>query len=144
MKIRSFKESDAEAVARLSNENSEFFQYIDVRPDYLKCMCLNPSFKMFILEDAGKVKGFCGVSYSNRRMAEIGPICVSKALRGKGLGHKLALRAIKHIDKIKPAHVIIKVKASNIAGQDFFKSLGFFTIEAVDMNGEHALVMEKQ
>lgn len=143
MKIVPFKESDAEAVARLSNENSEFFQYPNVKPDYLKCMCSNPSYKMFILEDAGKVAGFCGVNCSNACVVEIGPICVSKALRDKGFGHKLVSRAIRHIGKIRPAHVIIKVKASNIAGQEFFKSLGFSPIAAVEVNGEPAIIMEK-
>jgi ribosomal protein S18 acetylase RimI-like enzyme len=142
MKIRPFKESDAVAVAKLSNANSEFFQYLDVKPEYLKCMCMSPYYKMLILDDAGKVKGFCGVNYSNRCIVEIGPICVSKALRDKGFGHKLVSRAIKQLDKMNPPHVIIKVKASNTNGQDFFRSLGFSPIESVEVNGEPAIVME--
>jgi len=141
MKLREFKESDAQAVADLSNTNSKAFQYSSVTPDFLTRMSNHPRYEMFVLEDGGQIVGFCGVNHEHWPVAEIGPICVREDHRARGLGKTLVERALAFAREFNILTVIIKVKPSNIRAQDFFKSMGFEKVEDIKVRGEPAILM---
>ncbi|MBN2518310.1 MAG: GNAT family N-acetyltransferase [Candidatus Altiarchaeota archaeon] len=142
--IRRFKESDATAVAKLSNQNSEFFQFPDVTPLFLQRFVNHPKFQMFVAEDKGVLMGFCGVNFENPEEAELGPICVRKDKRSAGLGKKTVLHTLRFLEPKKPKRVIIKVKVSNTGGQEFFKKLGFKASgNELSCCGEPALLMSR-
>ena len=141
MKIRSFKESDAEKAAKLSNSNSDAFQYC-VTADFLRQMSQNPSYKMFVAADANELLGFCGVNFSQLPVAELGPICISDNRRMEGLGRLLLERIFEFLESHKPLTVIIQVKTSNTGAQEFFSSLGFKKTEGVMVNEIPAILME--
>lgn len=144
MKLREFRESDAEAVASLSNENSGFFQYSVVTPEFLKRLCNDSKYRMFVLEDDGLI-GFCGINYHNALFAELGPICVRADQRNSGFGRLLAEAIFEFLSKGKvsrPPKVIIKVKSSNITAQAFFASLGFRKTGDILCGEAPAILME--
>ena len=142
MKIREFKESDAEAVAKLSNENADFFQFSGVTSEFLKRLCSHPKYRLFVLEDNKEIIGFGGINYQNLQMAELGPICVRADCRRQGLGRLLVDATFEFMRRMKGPKVIIKVKASNIAAQEFFTSLGFRKSQEILVLEEPALLME--
>jgi len=142
MKIREFKETDAEKIAKLSNDNSEVFQYESVTPDFLKRMWKNPNYKLFVLSEGSEVIGFCGVNIEALPIAELGPICVEKSRRMHGLGRLMMEDVFQFLEPLKPARVIIKVKTSNIDAQEFFKTLGFTKVEGVLCGGKPAILMQ--
>lgn len=142
MKIREFKESDAKAVAKLSNENSTVFQYADVTPSFLKQLCKNPKYKLFVMED-GEIIGFCGANFENPLAAELGPICIRPDCRIHGLGKILVDRVFAFLETVRPEKVIVKIKDSNTIGQDFFKSLGFKKIGDCTCGGGPAVLMAR-
>lgn len=143
MKIREFRESDAEAVAKLSNENADFFQFSGVTPEFLKRLCSHPKYRLFVLEDNKEIIGFCGVNYQNLQLVELGPICVRTDWHRQGLGRLLVEAGFEFLRRMKGSRVIIKVKASNIAAQEFFASLGFKKSQEVFVAEEPAFLMER-
>lgn len=142
MKIHPFKESDAAAVAKLSNENSTAFQYQKVTPAFLKRMCSRKDYKMFILKDTGQIIGFCGVNFRNPKIAEIGPVCVKNERRTHGLGRLLVNEIFDFLEPMDHDLAIVKVKASNAVGQEFFRSMGFKRAAKCSCGGVPAIVME--
>ncbi len=142
MKLREFKETDADKIASLSNENGEFFQYPKVTADFLKSMALAQGYKMFVLSEGSNVIGFCGLNYQSMPLVEIGPICVEEGRRMHGLGRLLIDEVFEFLQPLNPPKVIIKVKASNIAGLEFFESLGFQKVAETVCKNETAILME--
>jgi predicted N-acetyltransferase YhbS len=141
MKILPFKESDAEAVAKLSNENVSAFQY-KVTSSFLRRMCTRKDYKMFVLKDAGQIIGFSGVNFKDTGTAELGPICVKNDRRMHGLGRMLVSRVFEFLEPLGHSKVFVKVKASNKLGQEFFGSMGFKNVGQVMCRGSPATVME--
>jgi ribosomal-protein-alanine N-acetyltransferase len=142
MIIREFKESDSEAVSKLSNENSQFFQFPQVTPEFIKGFCGHPRFKLFVLEDGGIV-GFCGVKFEDPKTAELGPLCVSEGRRLRGLGSMLVDHVLDFLKPMNPGKVIIKVRPSNTAAIRFFEELGFVASGSGKCHGDiPALLME--
>lgn len=144
MKLREFKDSDAQAVADLSNANSKVFQYSSVTPDFLTRMSKNARYDMFVIEEARKIVGFCGINHARWPVAEIGPICVRADNRERGLGKTLLQKAISLAREFNNLNVIIKVKASNKRAQEFFKSMGFKKTQDIKVHGDPAILMEHE
>jgi len=144
MNVRMFKGSDASAIADLSNKSGDAFQYKSVTPDFIAQMCSSRVFKMFVLEDSGKVVGFCGVNLQSPLLAELGPICVEAPFRKRGAGRILSETAFEFLCSKRVKTVVIKVKASNMPAQEFFKSLGFSKTDDVLCGGEPAMMMAKK
>ncbi len=142
MKIREFAESDAQAVADLSNANANFFQYPHVNSDFLMRMWSHPRYELFVAEDGGQIVGFCGVNFQQLPVSELGPVCVRADRRAHGLGKALVGRAMEFVRSKGPSVLIIKAKKSNIRAQEFFTSLGFRRAQEVSVGGEPAVVME--
>lgn len=142
MNIRGFEEKDAEAVAELSNANSDVFQYPHVTPEFLKRMWGQPGYRLFVLEDGEKLTGFCGISYARMPVAELGPVCVDRKFRERGYGTALVDSILAFIEPTSPEKLIIKVKRSNKVAREFFGSLGFSEVREIEVRGEPALLME--
>lgn len=142
MKIREFKEADAQKVADLSNANADVFQYPNVTPQFLKRMWDHPKYKLFVLADRSEIVAFCGVNYEHLPVAELGPVCVETSRRTHGLGRLLVNALFEFLEPLNAKKVIIKVKTSNIAAQDFFKSLDFKKVEGTLVNEEPAIIMQ--
>jgi N-acetylglutamate synthase-like GNAT family acetyltransferase len=142
MKIHSFKESDAEAVAGLSNENSFAFQHARVTPSFLRRMCAHKTYKMFVLKDGGEIVGFCGVNYRSKRTPELGPICVKNGRRMHGLGRLLVMRVFEFVGPLGCQKLWVKAKASNRVAQKFFRSMGFKKAGEVSVRGVPAVIMD--
>jgi len=142
MKLREFKEKDADKIAELSNENGEVFQYPEVSANFLKSMALAKGYKMFVLSEGSDVIGFCGLNYQSMPLVEIGPICVETSRRMHGLGRLLIDAVFEFLEPMNPPKVIIKVKASNIAGLEFFESLGFEKVGDTICKNEPAILLE--
>jgi ribosomal-protein-alanine N-acetyltransferase len=143
MKIRPFKETDAKKVAELSNSNAEFFQYTNVSADFLKKMWEHPDYHLFVISEGSRVIGFCGISYIDKPVAEIGPICIERGRRMEGLGRLLFENIIEFLSELGAKKLIIKVKTSNSGAQEFFAKLGFRKAEGVLVNEIPAIIMEK-
>jgi N-acetylglutamate synthase-like GNAT family acetyltransferase len=142
MKIHSFKESDAEAVAALSNENSFAFQHAKVTPAFLRRMCAHRTYKMFVLKEHGAIVGFCGVNFRSKKAAELGPICVKNERRMHGLGRLLVMRVFEHVEPLNCDSLWVKVKSSNRDAQKFFTSLGFKKTGQASVRGTPVVMME--
>jgi len=142
MKILPFKESDAKAVAELSNVNSTAFQYQRVTPSFLKRMCLRSDYRMFVAKEPGQLLGFCGAKYKKGDTAELGPICVRTELRAHGIGRVLVNRIFEELEPTECSRVIVKVKSSNSEGLKFFRSMGFNKMADCTCGGAPAVVME--
>jgi N-acetylglutamate synthase-like GNAT family acetyltransferase len=141
MKILPFRETDAEDVAKLSNENVTAFQY-HVTPSFLKRMCANKHYKMFVLKDAGQIIGFCGVNFRREDVAELGPVCVKSDRRMHGLGRVLVARVFEFLEPLGHSRVVVKAKSSNKTGREFFSTMGFNKIADVSCRGAPAVLME--
>ena len=141
MKIRNFKSTDAGKVSALSNDNLAAFQY-EVNSDFLSRMDANERYQMFVLSDGSEVLGFAGLNFEQLPLAELGPICVASTRRGSGLGRLLVDYVFEFADNIGVKKIIIKVKTSNITGQEFFGKLGFETVGETVCKGEPAILMQ--
>jgi predicted GNAT superfamily acetyltransferase len=128
MKIRSFKPTDAEKVSKLSNDNLTAFQR-KVSPSFLRKISKNPDFKLFVLADGSEILGFCGLNFERIPLAEMGPLCIESSRRAQGLGRALVDDVFSFAKEIGVNNLIIKVKSSNNAAQDFFASVGFAKID---------------
>jgi N-acetylglutamate synthase-like GNAT family acetyltransferase len=138
MKIREFRASDAGEVSRLSNKNLWAFQHtVTVR--FLSKLVSNPRFRMFVAEDESII-GFCGVNFE-KPIAELGPICIRSDARLSGVGRALFQRVLLVLQSLGIEGLIIKVKASNIGAQGFFKSLGFAKIDEAKLGTEAVEIM---
>lgn len=127
MKIRDFKDSDAEKMAALSNKNAPFFQYNRVSPAFIRDMANASNYRFFVLSEGSGVIGFCGVRLPSKmhKDAELGPICVESGRRMQGLGRLLIDTVIEDLEERGIASMIIKVRTSNIGAQEFFSTIGF-------------------
>jgi ribosomal protein S18 acetylase RimI-like enzyme len=141
MKIRNFKPTDAEKVAKLSNDNSDVFQYSDVSEAFLRKMSEDPSYHMFVLSDGNAIIGFCGVNYLQLPLAELGPICVVAGRRGEGLGRLLVDSILEFLEPLNAKKLFIKVKVSNTEALDFFEKLDFIREGDVSVGGTPAIFM---
>jgi phosphoribosyl-AMP cyclohydrolase len=143
--IRDFRSEDAEAVAELSNENHESFQFKDINPDFIRRFVSHPEFKLFVLELSGAVCGFCGVNYRDMGFPELGPLCIEKSLRKTGHAKELVAHTLASLNSISlnPKGIRVRVKASNTDAISFFKSLGFIYTTSIRVAGEPAVILLK-
>ncbi len=140
--LRRFRDSDAKAVADLSNANSQFFQYPSVTPDFIVRISRDPKYDMFVLEDDSRIVGFCGINHASWPLAEMGPLCVRADYRRQGFGRILVQRIIEFARRLNNLGIIIKVRPSNIGAQRFFRALGFEKSHKEMVHGELAIVMK--
>ena len=66
-----------------------------------------------------------GRNNDNRLRGYIGMLAVSKDHRGKGIGRKLAIRAIEELRKQGAEEVVLEAEITNVAALKLYEKLGF-------------------
>ena len=66
-----------------------------------------------------------GRNDDNRMRGYIGMLAVSKQERGRGLGRKLAIRAIEELQRQGAEEIVLETEITNVAALRLYEKLGF-------------------
>lgn len=131
MEIRSFVESDTEAVVALWHEAGITRPWNDPVLDVRRKQTVQPEM-FFVAEDAGRVVGAVMAGYDGHR-GWINYLAVGDDQRGTGLGRALVERAEAALLALGCPKVQLQVRPDNTAVVDFYEHLGYARYEVVDM-----------
>ncbi|WP_328609855.1 GNAT family acetyltransferase [Amycolatopsis sp. NBC_00345] len=131
MKIRSFSETDAEAVVALWTEAGLTRPWNDAGADVRRKQAMQPEM-FFVAEDDGRVAGVVMAGYDGHR-GWIHYLAVSDDYRGTGLGRTLVEHAETALDALGCPKVQLQVRPDNTSVIEFYRHLGYTTYEAINM-----------
>lgn len=121
MKIRGYKEKDAELITRLGNKLHKGFKFdLDV---FSNCL---------VIEENEELIGFVIYSVMYDR-AEIIDIIIDPLYRRKGYGKKLLQSAIEIINNFNCLNITLEVSKENIVAIGLYEALGF-KVKAIRKN----------
>lgn len=126
IKIRDFRTEDISSILEIHSQHLDSFEGIEITEDFLLHISQRDDFRFFIVELDSKVVGFVGVLfYDNVGRAEIGPIGVRGEYHGFGIGTALVEYVMEFLKERNMHRVIVRVKAKNKEGLDFFSFMEF-------------------
>jgi N-acetylglutamate synthase-like GNAT family acetyltransferase len=88
--------------------------------------------RIWVAEESGSVIGFAGLMVSGRR-AELEPVVVTAALRGRGVGRALVDAALEAARAESLDQVVVRPVARNQDALAFFHEVGFTALGHVDL-----------
>ncbi|RLI91174.1 MAG: hypothetical protein DRO65_01685 [Candidatus Altiarchaeales archaeon] len=126
VKLREFRVEDSKDIVRLHYESKDAFEAFPIDEDTIINIAKREDFLFIVAEINNKVVGFVGALFQRYfRRAEIGPICISKPWRRKGIGTLLINEIMRRLKIVGIVRVISRVKSNNLAAINFFKKNGF-------------------
>lgn len=124
--IREVLPKDAGRIVQLHKEADRFFEEKNIDEETLMLIMQRKDFRILVCELDDKIRGFSGMLYHPRvKRAELGPICVERKYRGRGIGSLLFEKTVKFLRNAGIKRVTVKVKEENEEGLAFFKEKGF-------------------
>ncbi|PZF62165.1 GNAT family acetyltransferase [Curtobacterium sp. MCBD17_034] len=131
MEIRSFEDTDTEAVVALWSEAGLTRPWNDPHEDVRRKQTVQPEM-FFVAEDAGRIVGAVMAGYDGHR-GWINYLAVGDDQRGTGLGRALVERAEGALLALGCPKVQLQVRPDNTGVVDFYEHLGYAPYEAVSM-----------
>jgi len=86
----------------------------------------------FVAEEEGRIVGYAGLLWHGRK-AELEPIVVAPAARGRGVGRALAERVVAEAKARDAVRVFVRPVGRNRDAIAFFHELGFDTLGYVHL-----------
>ena len=107
----------------------------------------NQDVQMYIVQDAGRVLGFASTRRINEYSIELSGIIVLESTTGKGLGTKLAQKALSTAREAGYRKAVVKTETFNERAIGFYKKMGFVDVGTANENveGTHVevVILEK-
>jgi ribosomal protein S18 acetylase RimI-like enzyme len=88
--------------------------------------------RLWVAEHAGRVVGLVGLIIDGQE-AEVEPVVVASASRGKGIGRALVDRVVKEASELGLRYICVKPVARNLQAIDFYYDAGFRTLGEIEM-----------
>jgi ribosomal protein S18 acetylase RimI-like enzyme len=139
--VRKYQNDDKECCRSLWRELTEWHRKIYQDPriggehpeDYFdKHLSKVGSDNLWVAVHGNKAVGFVGLIVEGYE-AEMEPIIVSKACRGKGIGTKLVETVVSEARKRGVGYLDVKPVARNVETIKFFQKIGFKNVGHVDL-----------
>jgi len=131
--IRKVKPDDLKAINAITEiYNSELQNFeFSIDEDFLIYSLHDEKFKIFVDDNNGIVKGFCGIYFYSDSSAEVGPIAVGREFLNKHVGTTLLQHTLNFAKENKVKKCIARVFNKNFVAIKFFKNNNF-VVESVD------------
>jgi len=129
IKIRKYKEKDAEQVKKLIGEVlTEFFgKNLIIEWENFKDYAV-----FYIAEDNGKIIGSAALKDEGNKIGKLKRMYIYKEYRKKGLGQKLLNKILNFAIKNKFDKIVLSTDKRLIAANNFYKKNGFHIIKTPD------------
>lgn len=88
--------------------------------------------RLWVAEHEGEVVGLVGLMVDERE-AEVEPIVVGSANRGRGIGHALLNRMVEEAKRLSMCYLSVKPVARNLEAISFYYDFGFRTLGEIEM-----------
>lgn len=120
--VRPMRESDVDVVVALERRAYEFPWSRGIFVD-----CLRVPYECHVIEEGGVLAGYSVMSMALDE-AHLLNLCVSPAVRGRGLGGFLLDHLLRHAAQAGARVIYLEVRPSNAAAQSLYNRAGFTRI----------------
>ena len=128
-KIRDFSDSDAVALAEISNEafsDEMILGMSSFDPKRFIDFSEKEGVRIFVAEDKSKILGFLTLTEGDIEVpAQFHLVAVAKEFRGKGIGKELIRRGMEHVEAVGGRKIKVFVRPWNVVMQKVCIELGF-------------------
>jgi GNAT superfamily N-acetyltransferase len=128
--VRDYEPRDRDACRALFDELVETHRKL--YPDADIGGAFAPEGRLFVAAENGSIVGFAGLLWHGRR-AELEPIVVAHAARGRGVGRQLAVRIVEEARGAGAVRVFVRPAGRNRDAMAFFHELGFDVLGSVQL-----------